>query len=162
MIAIPNYRVLVTLESKEVLPNGFRRDIQKWIYRECLGGTKIGEWIHQSKYTLYSFSMRPVSIDRSEKTYRSANGMWVLQIGSAHREVLATVESELINTNYLKLAGVDFRIQGIYREDIVDRGQFSVAPILVIQKVTNEFLTPESPVFNQAVAASLSQYQESR
>ena len=156
MIAVPNYRVLVALESKEALPDNYRRDIQKWIYCECLGGTKIGEWIHQSKYTLYSFSMRPVVIDRSGKGYRSANGSWVFQIGSAHREVLATIESEISNANYLKLAGVDFRIQGIYREDLVDRNQFSVTPILVIEKETKEFLTPESPLFGQAVAASLS------
>lgn len=148
-----SFRLHALLESQAVLPWAWREGAQRMIYR-CLDGTRTGDKIHASKFSLFTFTMAPQVPLVSEEGWESKDRLWWFRFASALPEATLLVEDAL-TAGKVEICGAEFRVLHVVREPFASRAVFRAEPVLAAKIKGEGFWSPDSPEFYSAVRKSL-------
>lgn len=156
MRQIPDYRLGVQLSDPKKISYRHSELIQRKLYSDVFRGTAIGEKVHTDKYSLFTFSILADKPRFDTDGFASTNGRWVFRFASAYRDLLSLLESELKARTEIDLLGQGalFKIDGIYREPLLNRNIFQAQPILAIAP-DKKMLGPQDGNYFDALNISL-------
>jgi CRISPR/Cas system endoribonuclease Cas6 (RAMP superfamily) len=110
---------------------------------------------HHSRYSLFTFDLRPRRPVFLEEGWKSRDGVWYFRFASARPEVSALVFMAFVGAGRFDLGCGVFALREVYKEPLSDRVVFYVSPVLAAKLKERGFWTPDEPEFGEAVARSL-------
>lgn len=148
-----NFRLFALLEGQAVLPWAWREGVQGMVYR-CFEGTRTGDKIHASKFSLFTFAMAPEVPLVSEEGWESKNRLWWFRFASALPEAVLLV-ADALAAGKVDICGAEFRVRQVTKEPFALRTIFRAEPVLAAKLKEEGFWSPESVEFYSAVRKSL-------
>ncbi|MGB9846543.1 MAG: CRISPR-associated endoribonuclease Cas6 [Desulfotomaculales bacterium] len=156
MLKNSHWRVVAALQRnpEKLLDYNWREKIQKWVY-SVLDGTVVGKNMHQSRYSLFVYSLLPEKGLCLPEGLKSRTGRWQFRFSSVYPEACAVIYSALAGNGTVSFDGEEFSVGPLFKEP-VEANKFGTAITVLAAKLKERgFWTPADAHFIEAVKKSL-------
>lgn len=155
MLKNSHWRIVAALrrDPEEPLTYSWREKVQKWIY-SVLGGTAVGRNMHQSRYSLFVYSLQPDGPLCLPGGLKSRTGWWQFRFSSVYPEACAVICSALAG-GAVSFGGEGFSVDSLFKEPVEANKIGTAVTVLATRLKERGFWIPSDAQFTEALKRSL-------